>query len=104
MLASVRNKLDSQEQWLNLYLDSFETKGGAWWADDNDSDGLTNFTEYQSGTNPLKADTDGDGLTDTEEIQGTTNPKSVDTDNDGLYDNTDSSPLLKMQHLCLGPY
>ena len=67
VLASVRNKLDSQEEWLNLYLDSFATKIGTWWADDNDSDGLTNFTEYQSGTNPIKADTDGDGLTDPED-------------------------------------
>jgi len=35
---------------------------------DADSDGLTNFQEFQNGTNPKSADTDGDGLSDRDEI------------------------------------
>ena len=33
-------------------------------ADDPDGDGLTNFQEFQLGTDPLNADTDGDGMPD----------------------------------------
>ena len=97
VLASTRNKLNSGEEWLNLYLDSFAAQDSAWWNQDTDGDNLSNFEEYQSGTDPLSADTDGDGLSDDEELGGATitNPKNVDTDNDGINDNLDSEPLLK---------
>lgn len=38
------------------------------WGGDPDGDDLTNGGEYQSGTDPHKADTDGDGATDGEEV------------------------------------
>ncbi len=41
---------------------------------DFDGDGLTNFEEYQFGTDPNLADTDGDGYPDKEEIDKGTNP------------------------------
>jgi hypothetical protein len=45
---------------------------------DFDSDGLTNLTEYQLGTNPANADTDGDGINDGYEVNGlNTNPLIV---------------------------
>ena len=54
---------------------------------DNDSDGLSNLTEYEiSGTHPLVADTDGDGLNDGAELAAGTNPFDPDTDNDGMPD------------------
>ena len=83
-------------------MDSFASQDSAWWNQDTDGDNLSNFEEYQSGTDPLSADTDGDGLSDDEELGGATitNPKNVDTDNDGIYDKLDSEPLLKM----LPPY
>ena len=97
VLASTRNKLNSGEEWLNLYLDSFAAQDSAWWNQNTDGDNLSNFEEYQSGTDPLSADTDGDGLSDDEELRGVmiTNPKNVDTDNDGINDNLDTEPLLK---------
>lgn len=36
--------------------------------DDRDTDGITNWNEFQSGTNPSLADTDGDGLLDGDNI------------------------------------
>ncbi len=41
---------------------------------DFDEDGLTNKEEYQSGTNPTKADTDSDGFSDSEELYEGTDP------------------------------
>jgi Bacterial surface protein, Ig-like domain/Bacterial TSP3 repeat len=56
--------------------------------DDADSDGLTNLTEYQIGTNPNNADSDGDGMPDGWEVQNSLSPSSndaqLDADNDGL--------------------
>jgi hypothetical protein len=55
-------------------------------AQDSDNDGLTNFQEFQRGTNPRNADTDGDGLTDASEIVRGTDPLRADSDGDGLAD------------------
>ncbi len=51
---------------------------------DPDGDGLTNFQEFQRGSNPRMSDTDGDGLADNEESAA--NSLSVDSDGDGLGD------------------
>ncbi|WOO39344.1 hypothetical protein [Rubellicoccus peritrichatus] len=75
---------------------------------DPDVDGLTNITEYQTGTNPVLADTDVDGLPDGWEVlyeldpldNGTTDvangangdPDSDFLDNLGEYQN-DTSPI-----------
>ncbi len=65
---------------------------------DLDGDGLTNFYEYLSGTNPVMRDTDNDGMPDSDEDldhdgltdlqeQGLmTDPATVDTDDDGHSD------------------
>ncbi|MFC2016770.1 hypothetical protein ACFLUF_03545, partial [Chloroflexota bacterium] len=56
---------------------------------DTDLDGLTDFQEYEMGTNPQDPDTDNDGLSDFAEWQGfppQTNPRHFDTDGDGLPD------------------
>ena len=38
--------------------------------DDPDGDGLTNYDEFESQTDPIRADTDGDGLDDGMELEG----------------------------------
>ena len=60
---------------------------------DPDSDGLSNTTEVDLGTNPCNPDTDGDGLDDGAEVnrlvQGQsapTDPLDEDTDGDGITD------------------
>jgi len=62
---------------------------------DVDTDGLTNFEEFQRGTKPNVADTDGDGLNDKKESNtgiyvSPTNtgsdPLKTDTDGDGIND------------------
>jgi YD repeat-containing protein len=46
---------------------------------DYDGDGLTNFQEYMSGTNPWMADTDRDGISDYREVyEYHTNPNVID--------------------------
>ena len=42
--------------------------------DDEDNDGLTNFEEFQIGTDPNNSDTDNDGVNDGDEITAGTNP------------------------------
>ena len=76
---------------------------------DDDSDGLCNnvetntgiySSETDTGTDPNKADTDNDGLSDGDEINFySTDPNNSDTDNDGLNDGVeveilDTNPLL----------
>ena len=66
---------------------------------DNDSDSLTNYQEYQLGTDPLVADSDYDGLTDGQEVNiYRTDPLDNDTDDDGISDGDeialDLNPLL----------
>jgi outer membrane protein assembly factor BamB len=57
---------------------------------DLDSDGLTNFEEYELSTLPNNEDTDEDGLTDFDEVNTyLTKPLNSDTDNDGLTDGTE---------------
>ena len=41
---------------------------------DDDNDGLTDTTEVELGTDPLKRDTDGDGWSDKEEVDEGTDP------------------------------
>ena len=53
---------------------------------DRDNDGLTDWEEWQRGTDPELADTDGDGLTDAEEAPDL---PPVDTDGDGKIDALD---------------
>ncbi len=54
---------------------------------DLDSDGLTDLTEVELGTDYERADTDGDGLTDGEEHSDHgTDPLVADTDGDGFTD------------------
>lgn len=54
---------------------------------DLDDDGLTNYQEYEYGTNPINPDTDGDGLSDYDEVFiYNTDPTAFDTDNDGVSD------------------
>ncbi|MFC4440318.1 MULTISPECIES: VWA domain-containing protein [Natrialbaceae] len=53
---------------------------------DADDDGLTNYEEYEAGTNSLIADEDRDELNDSRELEIGTDPHDPDTDNDGLID------------------
>ena len=59
---------------------------------DSDGDGLSDYEEFMSGTDPLRADTDGDGLPDAWEVANGTDPfvddAAADPDGDGL-DNAD---------------
>jgi hypothetical protein len=64
--------------------------------DDLEPDGLTNWQEYQLGTDPNKADTDNDTLNDGPELAGVgsrpaTDPLKADTDGDGLGDGVESN-------------
>jgi len=59
-------------------------------------DGLTNWEEYQLGTDPNNPDTDGDGLLDGPELSGVgarpaTDPTKWDSDGDTLNDGVESN-------------
>lgn len=65
---------------------------------DTDGDGLrdgaeVNPTAPTPATDPLRADTDGDGVNDGTELTNGTDPTRVDTDGDGVNDGTDNCPL-----------
>ena len=66
---------------------------------DSDNDGLSNYTEFFIGTNPLADDTDCDNITDGEEynIYGT-NPLNSDTDGDSLSDSDEINLNLDPLH------
>lgn len=64
-------------------------------ADDLDGDNLTNFAEFEGGTNPQDPDTDGDDLEDGDEINiHDTDPANPDSDQDGLTDGEEVSGYL----------
>ncbi len=68
---------------------SFDTdSNGVWDRDEDfDNDGLTNFEEYQYGTEPYHQDSDHDLLSDYDELfVYATNPLIYDSDDDGLSD------------------
>ena len=71
--------------WEQLYgLDASDASDAA---TDLDSDGLSNFTEYQLGTLPNNTDSDNDNLSDGDEINiHNTDPIDNDSDNDDLTD------------------
>ncbi len=61
-----------------------------------EGDGLTNFEEFQRGTDPNDPDSDDDGLDDGPELAGAglrppTDPLDPDTDGDGLSDGVESN-------------
>ncbi|MCJ8268313.1 MAG: hypothetical protein MJK04_02820, partial [Psychrosphaera sp.] len=57
---------------------------------DFDNDGLTNRSEFDKGTNPIKSDTDGDGIADNNDALPLDKTESVDTDGDGTGNNADT--------------
>ncbi len=63
------NPLDNSDAWIDM-----------------DNDGLTNWQEFQAGTDPRNQDTDHDGLPDNEGLVTLTSPLLFDTDNDGISD------------------
>ncbi len=70
---------------------------------DMEQDGLTDWEEYRSGTNPFNRDSDGDGTTDKAELEWRDpnypdlrlDPLNPDTDSDGLPDGWEITHLLK---------
>ena len=61
---------------------------------DSDGDTLSDSAELIEGTDPLQADADGDGWTDPQEIAAGTDSRNQDTDGDGIPDSIDSDPLV----------
>ncbi|MDA8823867.1 DUF5011 domain-containing protein [Opitutales bacterium] len=94
-VASQRNELTSQEEWLDQY---FYTVRHALTGLDSDQDGLSDSEEWKYRTNPLSFDTDGDDLNDSFEVSSSnpypTNPRNKDTDGDGYWDSTELIPAL----------
>jgi hypothetical protein len=58
---------------------------------DRDRDGLSNYREYRSHTNPRKKDTDRDGLEDGAERRFGFKPRDRDSDDDGIRDGRENA-------------
>jgi hypothetical protein len=58
---------------------------------DRDRDGLSNYREYRSHTNPRKKDTDRDGLKDRAELRFGFKPRDRDSDDDGTRDGKENA-------------
>jgi hypothetical protein len=58
---------------------------------DRDRDGLSNYREYRSHTNPRKKDTDRDGLKDGAERRFGFKPRDRDSDDDGIRDGKENA-------------
>lgn len=82
MLEADKNGDRLGDAWTDVYPTTLNRP-----AADEDSDGLSNWEEYQFGSNPLKADSDGDQLMDKDERAYNGNPNRRDTDYDNVYDN-----------------
>ncbi len=68
-----------------------------------DVDGLTNFEEYQNGTDPTDSDTDDDMLSDGEEVNNRgTDPTNPDTDGDDLSDNVETDTGIYLSPIDTG--
>jgi hypothetical protein len=71
------------DSWEMLYFGNLSKDG----SQDSDADGLTDYSEFLSKTNPTLKDTDGDGLADGWEVQYSLDPlvndASGDLDGDG---------------------
>ncbi|MED5584898.1 MAG: PA14 domain-containing protein, partial [Verrucomicrobiota bacterium] len=85
--------------WENQFADDLTALNGLD-ESDFDEDGLTDFDEFENGTNPAEEDTDGDGLADAAETNtGTfvsasntgTDPTNTDSDGDGLADGAETA-------------
>ncbi len=61
-------------------------RGTDWRTADTDGDGISDGTERNGGTNPVKWDSDDDGLSDSHEATLGTNPTQKDSDSDGCPD------------------
>ncbi|MFD2256594.1 hypothetical protein ACFSSA_07900 [Luteolibacter algae] len=82
--AGVDEYIDSDSDGLPDWLEALGVTSPA---ADNDNDGLSNLTEYETtGTDPLTTDTDGDGLNDGDEVVANTTPLDPDSDDDGMPD------------------
>ena len=85
--------------WEKTYTNNLDDLSGLI-DSDLDGDTLTDFDEYENGTNPNNEDTDGDGLEDNVETNSGifvsaedtgTDPTNADTDGDGLNDNVETN-------------
>ena len=88
--------------WERTYTNNLDDLSGLI-DSDLDGDTLTDFDEYENGTNPNNEDTDGDGLEDNVETNSGsfvsasdtgTDPTNADTDGDGLNDNVETNTGL----------
>ena len=66
---------------------------------DTDSDGVTDITENNTGTDPLNPDTDGDGINDGEDTETAANLFARSFDLDSIYGDITSPFTLKVKRL-----